>query len=211
MRIRSPGSRASSVGGVAARLLLLGLIVTLAATGCSDDTPVVRPGSPGGPTVTGTPPPAGPTAADTAFVRDMMVHHTQAILMAGWARTRARDIAVRALAERIRVGQQPEIEAMGAMLTGWGETPPDLTHAEHENHSGMPGMATPVELAALRRASGTAFDKLFLRLMIRHHQGAVTMSRGLAGQDPRTADLAQEIGVGQTKEIAIMQRLQGSL
>lgn len=183
--------------------------MTLAA-GCSDDVPVVRPGSPGGPTVTGTPPPAAPNAADTAFVRDMMVHHTQAILMAGWARSRARDTAVRALAERIRVGQQPEIDAMSAMLTGWGETPPDLTHAEHE-HAGMPGMATPAELAALQKLRGTAFDKLFLRLMIRHHQGAVTMSRALAGQDPRAADLAQEIGVGQTKEIAIMQRLQGTL
>lgn len=133
--------------------------------------------------------------------------------MAGWARTRARDTAVRALAERIRVGQQPEIEAMSAMLTGWGETPPDLTHAEHEQHTGMPGMATPAELTALSRTTGAAFDRMFLRLMIRHHQGAVTMSKALAitGQDPRAAELAQEIGIGQTKEIAIMQRLQGRL
>ena len=187
--------------------------MTLAAAGCEDDVPVVRPGSPGGPTVTGTPPPAAPNAADTAFVRDMMVHHTQAVLMAGWARTRARDSAVRALAERIRVGQQPEIDAMSGMLTGWGQTPPDLTHAEHEKHTGMPGMASLAELAALRASTGAAFDRMFLRLMIRHHQGAVTMSRALAigGQDPRAAELAQEIGVGQTKEIAIMQRLQGTL
>ena len=185
--------------------------MTLAAAGCSDDIPVVRPGAPGGPTVTGTPPPAGPNAADTGFVRDMMVHHAQAILMAGWAPTRAHDPAVRRLAERIRVTQQPEIDAMSAMLTGWGETPPDLTHTEHENHAGMPGMAAPAELQRLRRSSGTDFDRLFLRLMIRHHQGAVTMSKTLAGQDQRAADLAQEIGVGQTKEIVIMQRLQGTL
>ena len=194
--------------------MVLGLIVTLAAAGCSDDTPVVRPGAPGGPTVSGTPPPAAPNAADTAFVRDMMVHHSQAVLMAGWAPARARNPGVRALAERIRVTQQPEIDAMSATLTGWGETPPDLTHAEHENHDGMPGMAgmaTPAELGTLRKSSGTGFDALFLRLMIRHHQGAVTMSKTLAGQDQRTADLAQEIGVGQTKEIVIMQRLQGAL
>ena len=121
--------------------------------------------------------------------------------------------SVRALAERIRVGQQPEIDAMRAMLTAWGESAPDLTHAQHENHTGMPGMASPAELTALERTTGTSFDTMFLRLMIRHHQGAVTMSRTLAdtGQDLRTGDLAQEIAVTQIKEIATMRKLQSML
>ena len=74
-------------------------------------------------------------------------------------------------------------------------------------------MASPAELAALERSTGTAFDRMFLRLMIRHHHGAVTMSRTLAdtGQDLRTGDVAQEIAVTQIKEIATMRKLQGKL
>jgi uncharacterized protein (DUF305 family) len=211
------------------RLLAVGLIVTCAVlAGCDDPSAapsVVRPGAPdfGRPVspdsgTSSSParpgePAAGRDPDDVAFLRDMMVHHSQAIVMAEWARTRARNPSVRALAERIRVGQQPEIDAMRATLTGWGEPAPDLAHARHEDHTGMPGMASPAELAALERSTGTAFDAMFLRLMIRHHQGAVTMSRTVAdtGQDLRTGDLAQEIGITQTKEIATMRKLQGTL
>jgi len=181
--------------------------VTLAVlTGCGSSSPAPA-------VVTPAAPPARPDPDDVAFLRDMMVHHSQAIVMAGWARTRARNPSVRALAERIRVGQQPEIDAMRAMITGWGESAPDLAHAQHEDHSAMPGMASPVELTALEGSTGTSFDAMFLRLMIRHHQGAVTMSRSLAdtGQDLRTGDLAQEIAITQLKEIATMQKLQGRL
>lgn len=176
-------------------------------TGCDSSSPAPAGGGPSA--ASGV----RPDPDDVAFLRDMMVHHSQAIVMAEWARTRARNPSVRALAERIRVGQQPEIDAMRAMLTGWGEPAPDLTHTQHENHSGMPGMASPAELATLERSTGTAFDRMFLRLMIRHHQGAVTMSRTLAdtGRDLRTGDLAEELAVTQIKEIATMHRLQGML
>jgi uncharacterized protein (DUF305 family) len=208
MRMRvPPGSRDSSVGAPTRRLLAVGLIVTSAVlAGCD--------GSSAAPSVVSTPAPSVRSDPDdVAFLRDMMVHHSQAIVMADWARTRARNPSVRALAERIRVGQQPEIDAMRAMLTGWGAPAPDLTHARHEDHTGMPGMASPAELTALERSTGTPFDKMFLRLMIRHHLGAVTMSRAVAdtGQDLRTGELAQEIGITQIKEIATMRKLQSML
>ena len=176
-------------------------------TGCDGSSPAPAVVSPSAATS------VRPDPDDVAFLRDMMVHHSQAIVMAEWARTRARNSSVRALAERIRVGQQPEIDAMRAMLTGWGESAPDLTHAQHEDHAGMPGMASPAELTALDRSTGSSFDRMFLRLMIRHHQGAVTMSRTLAdtGEDLRTGDLAQGIAVTQIKEIATMRKLQGML
>ncbi len=177
-----------------------------ALTGCDGSSPAPAAVTPAAPSVR-------PDPDDVAFLRDMMVHHSQAIVMAEWARIRARNPSVRALAERIRIGQQPEIDAMRAMLTGWGEPAPDLARGQHEDHSGMPGMASPVELTALEGSTGTSFDRMFLRLMIRHHQGAVTMSRTLAdtGQDLRTGDLAQEIAVTQIKEIATMRKLQGML
>jgi uncharacterized protein (DUF305 family) len=204
----APGSRDPSVGARARQLLAVGLIVTIAVlTGCDGSSPAPAVATP---TAVQS---VRPDPDDVAFLRDMMVHHSQAIVMAEWARTRARNPSVRALAERIRVGQQPEIDAMRVMLTGWGQPAPDLAHAQHEDHTGMPGMASPAELTDLERSTGTSFDRMFLRLMIRHHQGAVTMSRTLAdtGQDLRTGDLAQEIAVTQIKEIATMRKLQGML
>jgi uncharacterized protein (DUF305 family) len=203
-----------------------GLVAVLVLAGCTvgDQTqpepstptvPVIQPGTPGGENSTVSTGPTTPAVDpdDVTFLGDMMVHHSQALRMAGWAQTKAANRSVKAIAERIRVGQQPEINAMRTMLTQWGKPAPDLTHTEHSDHSGMPGMARPEQLAALERTSGTAFDRMFLQLMIRHHQGAVTMSLAQArtGQDLRTLELAQEIGVTQTKEIATMLNLRRSL
>ena len=204
-------------------LVLAAALIVAGCSGPSDATPapsssapVIQPGTPGGPNQTlSSVPSTTPTVDpdDTAFLRDMMIHHSQAIQMSAWAPSRAADKSVRGLAERIRVGQQPEIDAMATMLRGWGQPVPDLAHAQHLDHSGMPGMASPAQLAALSKASGKTFDKMFLELMIRHHQGAVTMSKTEAagGRDLRTLEMAQEIGVTQTKEILVMRKLLGSL
>src|SRR5690606_30252304 len=58
----------------------------------------------------------------------------------------------------------------------------------HAGHDGMPGMLTPEQMAQLAAARGTEFDRLFLQLMIQHHEGALTMVRDLfasagAGQE----------------------------
>jgi uncharacterized protein (DUF305 family) len=129
--------------------------------------------------------------------------------MAERARTTAVDTKVKALAERIRVGQKPEIDAMRGLLTERGQTPPNLDHVQHENHAAMPGMATPEQLAQLQQATGKAFDTLFLNLMIKHHEGAVTMSGKQIenGSDIRIGELAQEVSVTQSKEIATMRQL----
>lgn len=73
----------------------------------------------------------------------------------------------------------------------------------------MPGMATQAQLAALRKATGTAFDSLFLNLTIKHHEGAVTMSGAQLenGSDLRVGETAQEVSVTQAKEIATMRQL----
>ncbi|TDD27079.1 DUF305 domain-containing protein [Kribbella turkmenica] len=210
--------------GIRRSAVAVALVVVLA--GCSttepdakpapSQPPVIVPGTPGGPnrTVPALPSQAAaPDADDVTFLADMMVHHTQALLMAGHAPAAAENPKVKGLAERIRVGQKPEIEAMRQMLVARGQTPPDLTHVDHMDHSGMPGMATHDELATLARARGTAFDQLFLSLMIKHHQGAVTMSRTVIdkGTDPQVGELAQDVGVTQTKEIATMRQLQKEL
>jgi len=178
--------------------------------------PVIVPGTPGGPNQTVSAVPSQASSVDpedVTFLADMMVHHTQALRMAGNAKTSAQNAKVKSLAERIRVGQRPEIEAMRQMLTARGQTPPDLTHVDHMDHSNMPGMATQDELTTLEKARGKAFDQLFLSLMIKHHEGAVTMSGTVIdkGSDPQVSELAQEVGATQTKEIATMRQLQKAL
>jgi uncharacterized protein (DUF305 family) len=175
--------------------------------------PVIVPGTPGGTNRTVTAVPTNTATADPEdirFLQDMMIHHQQAVQMTEWARSRASNASVKALADRIRVGQKPEIDAMRVMLTDRGQTAPDLEHVAHTDHSGMPGMASQTDLAALERASGAAFDRMFLRLMIRHHEGAVTMGRSVLekGADIRIGELAQDISVTETKEIQSMRKLQ---
>ncbi len=211
MRISRAGAAAALVAVVA------GCSTTEpAAEPPASQPPVIVPGTPGGPNQTLSAVPGQASNADpddVTFLADMMVHHSQALKMAGYAKTSAENAKVKSLAERIRVGQQPEIEAMRQLLTARGQTPPDLTHVDHMDHSNMPGMATPDELTTLEKARGKAFDRLFLTLMIKHHQGAVTMSGTVIdkGTDPQIGELAQEVGVTQTKEIATMRQLQKGL
>ncbi len=198
-----------------------------ALVGCSSDppaaapaptstVPVIVPGTPGGTNRTLAAVPSSPATADPddlTFLSDMMIHHSQALVMTERARTAAANPRVKALADRIRVGQKPEIEAMRQLLTERGGKAPSLEHVEHTDHAGMPGMATPAELAKLLNSTGKAFDTLFLTLMIKHHEGAVTMS-GTAieqGADLRIGELAQDVSVTQTKEISTMRRLQKEL
>ncbi len=75
--------------------------------------------------------------------------------------------------------------------------------------SQMPGMMSADQMAQLEAASGTAFDKLFLELMITHHQGALTMAEmeTANGAYPDALALAQSITASQTAEIATMQQM----
>ncbi|ADB29803.1 protein of unknown function DUF305 [Kribbella flavida DSM 17836] len=183
-----------------------------AAPAPAPSVPVIVPGTPGGPNRTLATLPSSAVTVDPddlTFLADMMIHHSQALVMAERAKTAAADQRVRSLAERIRVGQKPEIEAMRQLLTERGGTPPPLEHVEHTDHGDMPGMATPAELARLLQATGKAFDTQFLTLMIKHHEGAVAMSGRVIehGSDLRVGELAQDVGVTQTKEIATMRTL----
>jgi uncharacterized protein (DUF305 family) len=80
----------------------------------------------------------------------------------------------------------------------------------------MPGMLTDAQLAELERARDADFDRLFLRYMIQHHQGAVTMVDTLlatqgGGRDDRVFAFAAAIHTDQRTEIARMRRLLAAL
>ncbi len=159
------------------------------------------------------------TPADTRFMTDMMHHHAQALLMAGWAATHDAGRGVRTMAERILVSQQDEIALAAAWLRARGEPVPDVdpAHMMHAAHPmDMPGMLSPEELAQLERARGTAFDRLFLTFMIRHHQGALDMVNALfaswgSAQDEDVFRFASDVYADQLDEIQRMELMLAEL
>lgn len=184
--------------------------------GDGDDGPrTVQPGAPGeeGRELTdeeaAAVEPPGHTAVDTAFVQDMIAHHRQALAMTALVDGRTDSDDLPLLAERQDVSQEDEVERLTAWLTDRGE---DVPAADaHHDHASMPGMATSEQLAQLEAAEGPAFDRLFLELMITHHQGAITMVADLyeagGGLEPAVDGFAREIEADQAIEIDRMQEL----
>ncbi|MEK6611139.1 MAG: DUF305 domain-containing protein [Gemmatimonadota bacterium] len=161
------------------------------------------------------------TAADTHFMSGMIGHHAQAVLMAGWAPTHGASQAVRALCERIVVGQRDEIVVMQRWLRVRHETVP-VADASYHMMAGMdhpmlmPGMLTAEQLAQLDRARGPEFDRLFLVFMIQHHRGAITMVEQLFGaqgaaQDDTVFKFASDVNADQTTEIDRLGRMLAAL
>jgi uncharacterized protein (DUF305 family) len=150
----------------------------------------------------------------------MIGHHSQALLMAGWAPTHGASPMVRTLAERIASGQQDEIASMQQWLRDRGKPVPEAGTTGMKMMNGhemsMPGMLTQEQLEELARARGPEFDRLFLAFMIQHHRGAVTMVKQLFGtngaaQDETVFKFANDVSVDQSTEIARMERMLAGL
>jgi uncharacterized protein (DUF305 family) len=159
------------------------------------------------------------TDADVDFMAGMIPHHAQAVVMAGWCGSHGarQDIAI--LCERIVVGQRDEIALMQQWLSERGLPVPDATSTKHkmkmngmEHEMLMPGMLSDEEMAALDRARGAEFDRLFLEGMIRHHQGAIDMVDVLfkaygAAQDETVFKFANDVQADQSVEIDVMRHM----
>lgn len=153
-------------------------------------------------------------ATDVSFAQGMIPHHAQAVQMADMAIEVSTDPDVIALAEQIKAAQSPEIEQMTAWLTEWDQTVPDPNAVMDDNMDDaggmmMSGMMSAADMTRLGEASGTDFDRMFLEMMILHHEGAIEMAeQELAdGKYQPTKDLAQAVITGQQAEIEEMNTL----
>jgi uncharacterized protein (DUF305 family) len=154
--------------------------------------------------------------ADIDFMSGMIGHHAQAVVMAGWAATHSASPSVRVLSERIVVAQRDEISLMQTWLKDRGLPVPEadpagwrMTMNGQAHTMRMPGMLSPEQMKELDAARGADFDRLFLRYMIQHHEGAVSMVERLFGshgaaQDELIFKFASDVQVDQTTEIARM-------
>lgn len=149
-------------------------------------------------------------AADVAFAKGMIPHHRQAVEMADLAPTKAESAEVKKLADEIKKAQNPEIKTLSGWLTSWGEQVPAEGAMDHSEH-GMAGMMEAEEMDKLKNSSGKAFDKAFMEMMIKHHEGAVTMAKTekADGAFPDAKTMAEAIITSQTAEITKMNTLLG--
>jgi uncharacterized protein (DUF305 family) len=183
---------------------------------------VVQPGAPGKPSrilpssTRATLPPRSQT--DVEFMQGMIMHHSQAVEMTALIPSHTDNKELRSLGARISSSQSDEIKFMRRWLAARGE-PVSVEHSamsgmdtSHQHTALMPGMLTPEQMEALRKAKGAEFDHLFLAGMIQHHNGALTMVKDLfdtagAGQDAELFNFATDADNSQRAEIKIMQNM----
>jgi uncharacterized protein (DUF305 family) len=158
-------------------------------------------------------------------MQGMIGHHAQALAMVALIPSRTNRPDIRALGERIRVSQQDEISLMKQWLRDRHQEIPStsMSHGDASAHSMqmpgmsmsdtlMPGMLTAQQISELTNAKGAEFEALFLKDMIQHHGGALTMVARLlnttgAGQEPEVFRFAAEVDTDQRAEIARMSAL----
>ena len=164
-----------------------------------------------------------PDSADVQFMQGMIAHHAQALAMVALLDTHTTRPDLQAIGLRIKISQQDEIRLMQRWLQDRHQVVPtvdssNVAHMPGAQMAGMsmsgttmmmPGMLTAEQMAQLARATGPAFDRLFLEGMIRHHEGAITMVNNLlatpgAAQAPEVFTFASDANADQRAEIKRM-------
>ncbi|WP_067816835.1 DUF305 domain-containing protein [Nocardia inohanensis] len=145
-------------------------------------------------------------AADITFLQMMYPHHAQAVEMAKLVPSCSRNQELIALAKSVEQAQSPEMQQITTLLQAFGKGAPSATMNAHE---GMSGMMSHDQMTQLEQLSGTEFDKLWMRMMIEHHQGAIAMANTelATGQNTDSKALAQAIAGAQQGEIDQMNRM----
>ena len=195
------------------RLMTITLMIGYASVNA--EVPILQPGAPGDPTKELDPETAiaiadsSYTAGDVEFLKGMIVHHYQAFLMSEMAPSRTNNQTILDLAGRIDASQIDEIDFMENWLTERGKSVPDPTQTGHSHHHKMMGMATPEQMNKLEASNSTDFDRLYLNLMIRHHDGAIDMVDRLnefpgSAYDPQLYEFVTDLENDQAVEIERM-------
>ncbi|MEL7738024.1 DUF305 domain-containing protein [Citromicrobium bathyomarinum] len=197
---------------------LIALATTMAVPLAAQDAPIIQPGAPGQENRSLKAEDASKLAgtnfapADARFMQMMIPHHQQATEMTQLVDGRTSNPDIVKIAGRIDAGQGDEIAFMRDWLSSRGlpatmqHTAANMGGMTHAEHMAAMGMATPEQMKRLASLQGTAFDALFLELMIRHHQGAIRMVDDLLDQpgtayDPVMFEFVNDIRVEQQGEI----------
>ena len=186
----------------------------ISADNNQNGAPIIQPGAPGenskilDPDIAANIAGASYVEADVKFLKGMIIHHQQAIFMSKLAKKRTNNKTIVDLANRIDVTQEDEINFMDSWLQDREEIMSAATH-KHHMHMDMSGMASPKQLKDLENSESTDFDRLFLQLMIAHHDGALDMVEELkkypgSANDPLLNEFVSDLINDQSVEIERM-------
>ncbi|GGQ97016.1 DUF305 domain-containing protein [Streptomyces pilosus] len=155
--------------------------------------------------------------ADVMFAQMMIPHHEQALEMSKLADGRASDAEIKTLAADIEKAQDPEIKTMKSWLKAWGkpesaqESMPGMDHGSGgmDHGSGMSGMMSEEDMKKLEAAKGTDFDRMFAQMMIKHHEGAITMAEDeqKKGRNATAKELAAAVVKTQSAEVEKFEKI----
>ncbi|MEU0543619.1 DUF305 domain-containing protein [Nocardia sp. NPDC005978] len=189
-------------------------VIALVTAGCgSDDDSQVTAASSTATTLT-----SAPAATrtdfdedDVSFLQMMYPHHAQAVDMAAMVPSRSQNPELIALAASVEQAQTPEMQQITALLTAFGKGAPSATAGGHAGHGGMSGMMTEAQMTELQGLTGVEFDRMWMRMMIEHHEGAITMANAelTDGVNPDAKAMAKAIVTGQQTEIDQMRTMLG--
>lgn len=145
--------------------------------------------------------------ADIGFATQMIPHHAQAVQMADMALTSASNAQVKTLATAIKAAQDPEIRQMSGWLTSWKQPVPATMSGMNMSHG--TGMMSDAAMTKLGKTTGPAFDRLWVQMMITHHQGAITMAQGelSGGKNSTATTLARSIVTSQSAQVTQLKAL----
>jgi uncharacterized protein (DUF305 family) len=182
----------------------LAVVLVLALTGLTVSVVSTRPGRPA-PRRPVSASVAAPSGTDVHYARMMVDHHQQAVRMSRTLIAEPRvPERIRLIADFVAHDQQREIDETNAWLTAWGAPPSSVPSGPAH------GMLTEAQLAELDRAGAQDAPMVYLRLMIEHHQDAITMSRSLLDGPAGNVyihGLAKHVINEQTAEIDAMRKL----
>ncbi len=143
------------------------------------------------------------TGADVMFLQMMIPHHQQAIDISNLAMENSQDSELLKLAQIISRDQAAEITQMKAWLVDAGASE-DMGHSM----DGMGGMLNSAELEALAAAKGVEFDRLWLKGMTEHHDGAIHMTQMIEdAQNPEIKAFGSKVIADQSAQIAQMKEM----
>jgi uncharacterized protein (DUF305 family) len=194
-----------SMRALIASVATLGIALTLPAC----DVAAQQASGTARPLATPSAPAAAFNQADVTFVQQMIPHHQQAVHMADLAASRATSPQVRQLAGMIKAAQSAEIQTMTGWLRAWGQPTAMPSNPMGGMEHGMPGMMSGQDMSRMAAMHGQPFDRMFLQMMIIHHQGAIEMARTelARGVNPAARRLARSIEVSQSAQIRQMRQL----
>jgi uncharacterized protein (DUF305 family) len=185
-------------------LLAAAALVVLAACGGAD--PTLEP-----PDLDEAQIPAAYNEADVAFLQGMRPHHEEAVRMAELVAERTDREELNRLAQDIIGDQTSEIMLIEELLAEAGVDPgatPPHDMDQMGQKGGMGGMMGDEAVRGLAALEGEEFERRFMEMMIEHHQGAIDAAEQVLqdGENPRVAELAEDIRAAQAAEIAQLQQ-----